>query len=108
MSMEFKGLHEGELRRACDVFRTHEVHFHGRGYTGENSTSLEDCLMLYSLIRHFDRRSVFEVGTNIGTSAVVMSAAVQQNGGNCITCDPIDYGCLLPDYCVRFMHMESA
>ena len=63
--------------------------------------------MLYLLIRHFDRRGVFEIGTNVGTTAVVMNEAVKRNGGTCTTCDPIDYGALLADSGLRFINARS-
>jgi hypothetical protein len=63
--------------------------------------------MLYLLIRGFGRRQVFEVGTNIGTTAVVMNEAVRRNGGTCTTCDPIDYEALPPDSRIRFIQTAS-
>src|SRR5262245_37231653 len=86
-----------ELPDATAVFKRHCAHVRTRGLVGSYSTSLEDCLLLYLLIRHFGRRAVFEVGTFIGTTAVVMNAAVKRNGGTCITCDPDDHGCLPAD-----------
>jgi hypothetical protein len=55
------------------------------------STSMEDCSLLYLLIRQLDRRAVLDIGTNIGTTAVCMQEAVRRNGGALTTCDPIDY-----------------
>ena len=39
----------------------------------DGTTSVEDCLMLYLLIRQFDRKRSFEIGTFIGTTAVAMT-----------------------------------
>jgi hypothetical protein len=67
------------------------------------TTSIEDCAFLYLLIRHFKRRHVFELGTNIGTSAVCMNAAIRRNGGVLTTSDPIDYAGLSPWSGIRFI-----
>jgi hypothetical protein len=67
------------------------------------TTSIEDCAFLYLLIRHFKRRHVFELGTNIGTSAVCMNAAVRRNGGVLTTSDPLDYDGLPPWSGIRFI-----
>lgn len=69
-----------------------------------NTTSREDCAFLCLLIRHFGRRHVFEVGTNIGTSAACMNAAVRRNGGVLTTSDPIDYKGISPWSGIRFIH----
>jgi hypothetical protein len=79
-----------------------------KGMTLSNSTSNEDCLLLYALIRHFGSRHVFEVGTYIGTTAIAMNEAVKRNGGLCTTCDPVAYNTLPPWSGVRFINSESA
>jgi len=62
------------------------------------TTSREDCALLYLLIRHFRRRSVFEVGTGIGTSAASMARAIRRNGGGrLVTSDPVDRGAVVSD-----------
>ncbi len=99
--------HLSELSAAQTAWRRHVAFFTSKGLSGESSTSLEDCLMLYLLIRHFDRRSVFEIGTNVGTTAVIMNEAVKQNGGMCTTCDPIDYGAIPPDSGIRFINAPA-
>jgi len=99
--------HLSELSAAQAAWQRHVAFFTSKGLSGESSTSLEDCLMLYLLIRHFDRRGVFEIGTNVGTTAVVMNEAVKRNGGTCTTCDPIDYGALLADSGLRFINARS-
>jgi len=99
--------HLSELPAAQTVWQRHAKFYESKGITGENSTSLEDCLMLYLLIRHFDRRRVFEIGTNVGTTSVIMNQAVKKNGGTCTTCDPVDYGALPADSGIRFIHAES-
>jgi hypothetical protein len=67
------------------------------------TTSPEDCAFLYLLIRQFNRRSAFEVGTYIGRSAVCMNEAVRRNGGTLTTCDPVNYGALPPWSGIRFI-----
>jgi hypothetical protein len=99
--------HLSELPTAQATWSRHAAFYESKGLTGENSTSLEDCFMLYLLIRHFDRRCVFEIGTNVGTTSVIMNEAVRKNGGTCITCDPVDYGALPPDSGIRFIHAQS-
>lgn len=71
------------------------------------TSSMEDCLLLYLLIRHFDRKHVFEIGTYIGTTAVCMNDAVRKNGGKCTTSDPINYGFLPPWSGIRFIQGAS-
>lgn len=56
------------------------------------TTSREDCALLYLLIRHFDRKRVFEIGTGIGTSAACMYEALRRNGGELVSSDPVDQG----------------
>ncbi len=51
-----------------------------------------DMKVLYLLVRHFKPKVVFEIGTWIGTSAMVMAEAIKQNanGGLIYTCDTAD------------------
>src|SRR5262249_12808959 len=65
------------------------------------STGNADCGFLYLLVKAFKRRSIFEIGTFVGTSAVAMTMA----GGRVTTCDPADYGCLPPG--IRFLNMPD-
>lgn len=46
------------------------------------STRLEDCYFLYLLVRRLRPRTIFEVGTLIGTSASVMAHAQVENGNH--------------------------
>jgi hypothetical protein len=69
-----------------------------------NSTSSEDCLMLSLLVRHFRRRHVLDVGTNLGMTALALYQAAQANSGDCVTCDPVDYGKVPPG--PRFIHAD--
>src|SRR5262249_41561144 len=78
-----------------------------KGFRGENSTSFEDCNLLYVLARHFRRLSAFEIGTFIGTTAVAINEATCRNGGSTITCDPTDYGVLSPAGKIRFMRAPA-
>jgi hypothetical protein len=71
-----------------------------RGLAG-GSTGNPDCGFLYLLVKAFARRSIFEIGTYVGTSAVAMTMA----GGHVTTCDPKDYGCLPPG--IRFLNMKD-
>lgn len=56
-----------------------------------------DMKVLYLLVRHFKPKTIFEIGTWIGTSAMVMAEAIRQNGngGMIYTCDTAD--CYLPE-----------
>lgn len=51
-----------------------------------------DMKVLYLLVRHFKPKAVFEIGTWVGTSAMVMAEAIRQNGNGGIiyTCDTAD------------------
>lgn len=52
------------------------------------SSSLGDAILLYLLIRHYNCRSVLEIGTWFGAGAGVMALAVKDNGGGRVfTCD---------------------
>jgi predicted O-methyltransferase YrrM len=89
---------------AADLARRQAEQFILRGFVvGEWATPREDCLMLYLLIRHFERRHVFEIGTFIGTTAVCMNEAVRKNGGVLTTADPVDYRALSPWSGIRFI-----
>jgi hypothetical protein len=100
------------LREVADAYRAHLEHQRNfvwtHGYNGDNSTSSADCAFLHLLIRHFQRRAIFEAGTYIGTSIVVMEEAARLNGGSCTTCDPIDCGCLPPSSSIRFIKGTAA
>lgn len=94
---------EVELHAVTALPCEHDSYFRGLGLSPENSTSNEDCCLLYLLVRHFARRSVFEVGTYVGMTAVAMNEAVKRNGGICTTCDPVDCGALPPSSGIRFL-----
>lgn len=51
-----------------------------------------DMKVLYLLVRHFQPKVIFEIGTWIGTSAMVMAEAIRKNGNNGVvyTCDTAD------------------
>ena len=65
------------------------------------STGTADCGFRYLLVKAFARRSIFEIGTYVGTSAVAMAMA----DGHVTTCDPKDYGCLPAG--IRFLNMTD-
>lgn len=96
-----------ELRSANAAIFRHADACRAKGQTGENSTSSQDALLLYLLVRHFKRRRVLDVGTNIGVTAMALHLAATKNGGSCVTCDPTDYSCLPADS-PRFIHASSA
>ena len=55
------------------------------------STSFQDCLFLYLLVRMFRPTRCFEIGTYIGASAVIIAEALIENGmGQLYTCDKRD------------------
>ena len=78
-----------------------QCHVTARHGLAGGSAGNPDCAFLYLLVKAFQGRSIFEVGTYVGTSAVAMTMA----GGHVVTCDPEDYGCLPPG--IRFMHMPD-
>lgn len=65
------------------------------------STGTADCGFLYLLVKEFRRRTVFEIGTYVGTSAVAMQSA----GASVVTCDPTEYGGLPTG--LRFLKMDD-
>jgi hypothetical protein len=93
--------HGGGLAEKLAEIRHHNVTSRARHGLPGGSTGSPDCAFLYLLVKTFQRRSIFEVGTYVGTSAVAMSMA----GGHVVTCDPEDYGCLPSG--IRFMHMPD-
>ena len=93
-----------ELPAITALATRHRETFFARGLTAAGgSTSSEDCLLLYLMIRQFERRMGFEIGTYIGTTAVCMNEALRRNGGVLTTSDPIDYAALPPWSGIRFM-----
>jgi len=95
------GRYGGGLVEKLVEIRDHNVTSRARHGLPGGSTGNPDCAFLYLLVKAFQRRSIFEVGTYVGTSAVAMTLA----GGHVVTCDPEDYGCLPPG--IRFMHMPD-
>jgi len=59
-----------------------------------------DAEVLYFLIRKFKPKIVFEIGTWVGTSAMVMAEAIRRNdnGGKIYTCDINNYFLLGEEY----------
>ncbi len=87
----------------------HNVTARARYSLEGGSTGNPDCGFLYLLVRAFDRKSVFEIGTYVGTSALCMGAATRLNGGHLVTCDPENYECL-PEAqkdIIRYLHMDQ-
>jgi hypothetical protein len=61
--------------------------------------STDDFAILHLLIRTFNPQAVFEVGTWLGTSAMVMADAMHMNGsGHIYTCDQNSYYALDESY----------
>ena len=60
----------------------------------------EDCRILYLLVRYYKPTIIFEIGTWIGTSAMVMAEAMRKNnnGGTIYTCDVNNYYALDETY----------
>jgi hypothetical protein len=83
-------LHGHGLIEKLTAIRDHNVTSRARHGLAGGSTGNADCGFL--LVKAFARRSIFEIGTYVGTSAVAMTMA----GGHVTTCDPKDYGCLPP------------
>lgn len=100
-----------EMRGEVDAMRAtvsaHCQAFERKGLPVGDSSSMEDCIVLYLLIRRFKRRHAFEIGTNIGTTAVAMNEAVRQHGGVLTTCDPVDFNALSPWSGIRFVHAPA-
>jgi predicted O-methyltransferase YrrM len=77
-----------EIAAMAEVVNAHVTACRQKGFSGENSTSMEDCCLLYLLIRQFRRRMAFELGTFIGTTAIAMNEALKRSGATLTTCDP--------------------
>jgi hypothetical protein len=86
--------HGHGLVEKLTAFRHHNVTSRARHGLAGGSTGNRDCGFLYLLVKAFACRSIFEIGTYVGTSAVAMAVA----GGHVTTCDPHDYGCLPSGY----------
>jgi predicted O-methyltransferase YrrM len=89
------------LAEKLAAIRHHNVTSRARHKFDGGSTGNSDCGFLYLLVKAFQRRSIFEIGTFVGTSAVAMTMA----GGQVTTCDPNDYGCLPSG--IRFLNMPD-
>lgn len=72
------------------------------------STGNPDCGFLFLLVKAFHRKSIFEIGTYVGTSAVAMASAARSNGGRLVTCDPENYACLPESESdvIRYLQMD--
>lgn len=100
--------HGEEVPGAIDKVSRHQASVLSRGTVSAlTSTSGEDCAFLYLLVRYFDRQHVFDVGTNIGCTAVVMNEAARRNGGVLTTCDPVDYQAVPPWSGIRYFHAPA-
>lgn len=63
------------------------------------TTPFADALYLYLLVRELNPKTIFEIGTWVGTSALFMAEAMKRNGGGCIyTCDDSYYYILPAEY----------
>lgn len=63
------------------------------------TVTLQDAQLLYLFIRQVKPAVVFEIGTWVGTSALIIAEAMKQNGhGHLYTCDSNSYACLPPAY----------
>lgn len=93
--------HGHGLVEKLTAIRDHNVTSRAQRGLAGGSTGTADCGFLYLLVKAFGRRSIFEIGTYVGTSAVAMTMA----GGYVTTCDPKDYGCLPPG--IRFLNMTD-
>jgi hypothetical protein len=91
--------HGQGLVEKLSAIRSHNITSRARCGLAGGSTGNPDCGFLYLLVKAFARRSIFEIGTYVGTSSVAMTMA----GGHVTTCDPDDYGCLPPG--IRFLNM---
>jgi len=97
-----------ELLAVRETLISHCKNAQRKGLSLDNSTCYEDCLLLYSLIRRFDRKHAFEVGTYIGTTAIAMNTAARKNGGVFTTCDPVNFNALPPWDGIRFINAGSS
>jgi predicted O-methyltransferase YrrM len=75
------GRHGGGLVEKLVEIRDHNVTSRARHGLPGGSTGNPDCAFLYLLVKGFQRRSIFEVGTYVGTSAVAITMA----GGHVMT-----------------------
>ena len=69
-----------------------------------------DAYILYTLVAHFKPNTVFEIGTWIGTSSMVMSQALQESGnltGHIYTCDKNSYYSLGENYDTKITRINE-
>jgi hypothetical protein len=97
-----------EIPAAFDLTDGHCKTFMRTGLVTGGTTSLEDCMLLYLLVRGYGCKHVFEIGTYIGTSTVAMNEAVRRNGGICTTSDPVNYRALPPYSGIRFINERAS
>lgn len=75
-----------------------EIRRHATGQIA-GSINLSDGIYLYLLVRAHKPKTIFEIGTWIGTSALFMAEAIKKNGvGHIYTCDINDFYSLSPQY----------
>ena len=92
-----------DVRKVVGIVIGHCNAIRATGMTTDNSTSEQDCALLYLLARFFERKHVFEIGTYIGTTALAMNEAMKKTGGVVTTSDVIDYRQLSPWSGIRFV-----
>jgi predicted O-methyltransferase YrrM len=86
---------------------SHARRFLESGIVAGGTSSMEDCALLYLLIGCFKPRSVFEIGTFIGTTAVAMNEAAKMIGATVTTCDPVTYDAFGRGSEIRFINLPS-
>lgn len=94
-----------ELERKISALRENAIikypHIPRGGDGFDSGTiSVPDARLLYILVRALKPKTIFEIGTWIGTSAMVMAEAVRanHNGGHVYTCDANSYYSLDSSY----------
>jgi predicted O-methyltransferase YrrM len=92
---------EGALARTL----SHARRFLEPGIVTGGTSSMEDCALLYLLIGYFKPRSIFEIGTFIGTTAVAMNEVARTIGAKVTTCDPVNYDAFEGDSEIRFINL---
>lgn len=100
--------YKDELIPRLPTIRNYNLTSRAKHGLAGGSTGNPDCGFLYLLVRAFHRKSIFEIGTYVGTSAITMGAAARANGGKLVTCDPENYACLpeAENDVIRYLQMD--
>ena len=85
----FKGKHSAKLKKFAKKYPKKSKYTNPDDLKNTGSVSVADAVALYSVVRLLKPKNIFEIGTWFGTSAGIMSMAMEDAGcdGKIYTCD---------------------